>query len=75
MSAQAIYLRTKAGRVHRGAIVADRVMASEACNLDDAPGTEEVLTSLENIEATAFCGRCFPHADDDGDQAVTEVSL
>lgn len=56
-----IYVRTKAGRIHKAALVDDRPFTDEACNLDDAPGTEEVLTAVpEDTEHTALCGRCFP---------------
>lgn len=55
-----IYVRTRSGRIHRAAIVHDRVLVDEACNLDDAPGEEEVLTAIpEAADEAAFCGRCF----------------
>lgn len=60
-AASVTYVRTKAGRIHKVAIVSDRVLVDEACNLDDAPGTEEVLTRLPvDAAEDAFCGRCFP---------------
>ena len=61
MSADAIYVRTKAGRIHKAAVIDDHVLTDEACNLDDAPGTEEVLTRLpEEADTEAYCDRCFP---------------
>jgi hypothetical protein len=64
-AAQPVYVRTKAGRVHQAAVVNDRVLVDEACNLDQAPGPEEVLTQLpEDLEPEAFCRRCFPPRED-----------
>jgi hypothetical protein len=64
-SASLTYVRTASGRIHKVAIVEDRVLVDERCNLDDAPGTEEVLTQLpEDVDEDAFCGHCFPRAED-----------
>lgn len=61
MSTEVVYLRTRKGRIHKAAILEDRPLVDEACNLDDAPGTEEILTRIpEDTEPEAFCGRCFP---------------
>lgn len=58
---EVVYLRTAKGRIHKAAILDDRPLVAEECNLDDAPGTEEVLTRIpEDAELEAFCGHCFP---------------
>lgn len=64
MTATIVYLRTKAGQLHRGTPDGDRVLSDERCNLDDAPGAEEVLTAIpEDAEPEAFCRWCFPRED------------
>ena len=61
MTGELVYLRTKAGQLHKGVIDADRVLTDERCNLDDSPGAEEVMTALpEDAEPEAFCAWCFP---------------
>jgi hypothetical protein len=60
-AADVIYVRTKAGRIHKAALVNDRPFTDEACNLDEAPGAEEVLTQIpEDVEFHRLCQRCFP---------------
>lgn len=55
-----VYLRTKAGRIHRGTLDVDRVLVDERCGLDQAPGAEERLDALpEDVEPAALCGFCF----------------
>lgn len=56
------FIRTKAGRVHKAVLVAGVRFVQEACNLDDAPGEETVITfaDLESAEPGDLCGRCFP---------------
>ena len=61
-SAELVFLRTPAGRIHKAAIVDDRArMTDEACNLDDVAGDPEVLTQLPvDVAEEALCRRCFP---------------
>ena len=61
-----VYVRTKAGRVHLGAIVNDDLKVSEACNLDDARGELEVLGSdpPTDVDLDLLCARCFSTSDD-----------
>ena len=55
-----VYPRTKAGRIHLGALVNDEVKVSEGCNLDDAAGESEILTELPvDVPLEALCKRCF----------------
>lgn len=57
---EVLYVRTKAGRIHNAAVVHDRVLTDEACNLDDAAGELEVLTALPvDVDEAALCDRCF----------------
>ena len=64
MTAEIVYLRTTAGRIHRGTPDGDRILTDERCQLDDAPGAEEQLASIpEDAEPEAFCDWCFPKED------------
>lgn len=58
---QGVYVVTRAGRIHRAAIVNDRTLTDEACNLDDAAGDLTVATELpESASPETCCDRCFP---------------
>lgn len=60
MTAEIVYLRTAGGRIHKAVLLDDRPLVGESCNLDDAPGTEEVLAAIpEETEPESFCGHCF----------------
>lgn len=58
-SAAVIYVVTKAGRIHRGAVVGDQVLTDEACNLDDAEA-RTIWTELPEFASDAtMCDRCL----------------
>lgn len=61
-----MFLRTRAGRIHRGTRTEDGdLQVRESCNLDDAPGTEAEITfaELERADAGDLCRRCWPTAE------------
>lgn len=62
MSGDMVLVRTKAGRIHRAVQVEDARFVDERCNLDDAPGEEEVITfaELEAADRSDLCERCWP---------------
>jgi hypothetical protein len=65
-----VYVRTKAGRIHK-ADQADGVRrVDERCNLDDAPGREEEITlmDLERAQPRDLCGFCWPAVKADAEQ-------
>jgi hypothetical protein len=57
-----VLVRTKAGRIHRAVQVGEARFVDERCNLDEAPGTERVITfaELEHADAADVCQRCWP---------------
>lgn len=59
-----VYVRTKAGRIHRAVVLNDRGLTAEGCNLDDAPGEEELVDAsvVEAADPGVLCRQasCFP---------------
>jgi hypothetical protein len=57
-----VYIRTKAGRIHKAVKLEGRRLTDEACNLDDARGSEPELTfaDLEAADPGSLCQRCWP---------------
>lgn len=58
-----VFVRTKAGRIHKAVKAAAERYTNEACNLDDAPGEEVEVTfaDLERADPANLCRQpsCF----------------
>ena len=57
-----VIIRTGKGRIHKAFEEDGRRLVDEACNLDDAPGEERVITfaELEHADPADLCRRCWP---------------
>jgi hypothetical protein len=57
-----VFVRTKAGRIHKAVKARRRRARDEQCNLDDAPGeeVEVTFTDLERADPRDLCQRCWP---------------
>lgn len=62
-----VIVRTAKGHYHLAALVDGRRMVDEACNLDDAPGDESLVSAaeLEAADPGTLCGRCFRRSEGD----------
>ncbi len=52
------------GRVHERVYLDGRMLASEACNTDDA-GNFRVIEDIDGISNARLCKRCFPQPAND----------
>ncbi len=52
------------GRVHERVYLDGRLLSSEADNADQS-GAFRIIDSIDGIEDTALCRRCFPRPADD----------
>jgi hypothetical protein len=59
---RAVFVRTKAGRIHKAVRLDGRLLTDEGDNLDDAPGeeVEVTFTDLERADPRDLCQRCWP---------------
>jgi hypothetical protein len=66
MNAEIVYLRTKAGRIHKAALIDGLLLTHEADNLDDAKREDRI--TAEQFAAAPLesrCRRCFRTRDID----------
>jgi hypothetical protein len=57
-----VFVRTKAGRIHKATRLDGRLLTDEGDNLDDANGQKHEITfaELEHASPSDLCQRCWP---------------
>jgi hypothetical protein len=65
-----VYVRTKAGHIHKAVRLDGRLLTDEGDNLDDAKGEEREITlqELEQADPGSLCQRCWPATKPDAEQ-------